>query len=297
MTLQRVVAATDFSEPSARAVAVAIRWAQRLTLPLTVAHVFDPAPLGPSAALPIPAWPTVSAVKALERAARAELDETVAEQLQGVAHDAVLHAHPNAALGICDLAQPNDLVVMGTHGRTGMKRMLMGSVAEQVTRHAPCAVLTVRGDFDLETLPRRVVVCSDFSEAATAALERAGELSTRFAVEATSLVHAKKEHDWRLATAQATKEQHAEIAQSLRDSLERLHGTYLTGPMRTTFIVTADVSEGLAAHAVAEHADLLVLATHGRTGVARLVIGSVAEGVARHAHCPVLVARSARQQD
>src|SRR5690606_33884804 len=86
---------------------------------------------------------------------------------------ALHHASPVSA--ICDHAETQgvDLIVAGTHGRRGLDRLLLGSVAERLIRHAPCAVLTVRAELDVEAFPRHLLVCTDLSAAAEAAVDDA----------------------------------------------------------------------------------------------------------------------------
>src|SRR5690606_8885229 len=82
MTLpQRILSAVDFSETSLRALDVAAQWSRRFDRPLTLAHIFDPAPMGPSAEVPYPAWPSVAASKALEQSARERLTTLAAAKL------------------------------------------------------------------------------------------------------------------------------------------------------------------------------------------------------------------------
>ncbi|MEO5878253.1 MAG: universal stress protein, partial [Streptosporangiaceae bacterium] len=81
----------------------------------------------------------------------------------------------SASRGLIDLGRDADLVVVGTHGRTGMARVLLGSVAEQVVRHAPCSILAVRPDADVK--PFVHALCPiDFSDSSRHAMELAGEL-------------------------------------------------------------------------------------------------------------------------
>lgn len=293
---KRILCATDFSEPSLGAVDFAAHWARRLKLPLAVAHVFDPSPLGPSPALPFPAWPTTAASKAIERAAKKKLDGLAETSLANIPHEPLLVAHPSASLGICDLARPDDLLIVGTHGRTGLERMVIGSVAEQVIRHAPCAVLAVRGTFDAKSFPSRMLICTDFSEGATTALEIGGAIARAFDTP-TTLLHARSERSWRRDTEWADVDEDPELEAKLHAELDRLHGEHLPPPVQSAFVVAKNVPDAILKHAEREKVDLLVLATHGRTGLSRLVIGSVAERVTRHAHCPVLVVRTAARSE
>jgi nucleotide-binding universal stress UspA family protein len=143
MTFRRILVPTDFSEPSEAALELALELARRFDAELDLFHAQDlPAYIFPDAVVPVS--PTV--VSELERASHAELDRLAARvRAAGVrvstsssvgSHDGEILRH--AENTGCDL------IVMGTHGRTGIKHALLGSVAERVVRRAPCPVMTVR---------------------------------------------------------------------------------------------------------------------------------------------------------
>src|SRR5690606_8535908 len=93
--------------------------------------------------------------------------------------------HPNPAAALTDFAakQGVDLLVVGTHGRQGVEHVLMGSVAERVVRHAPCSVLCIGAPPRLETFPRSLLVCTDFSPASEPALVQGAALAATFDAE------------------------------------------------------------------------------------------------------------------
>src|SRR6516162_2147052 len=131
---QRILCAVDFSEASSAALAFAERLTRNTGVELVLAHAFDvPASLT-YADIEKPADPTV----------RQQLEE-LSLSLSGIRSHRVLHAGPPGEV-ICWLAEHRecDLIVMGTHGRTGLRHLLLGSVAEYVIRHARCPVVTVR---------------------------------------------------------------------------------------------------------------------------------------------------------
>jgi nucleotide-binding universal stress UspA family protein len=141
---KKIVVATDFGETSRVAADAAVELAERLRVPLVLVHGHL-APLG--AYTPVPVAPSADYVQALEDAVRDLLEEE-ARRLRGrgvevttllrigFASEAVLAAAKELDAG---------LIVMGTHGRRGLPRALLGSVAEKVTRSSPVPVLTVHG--------------------------------------------------------------------------------------------------------------------------------------------------------
>ena len=150
---RRVCCPVDFSEPSRLAMAEAARQARVEGASLTLLHVREPpvtlleAPFSSP-----PVWPEEPPPPELE-AWRAE-----AERLRGAPVDAVLLGQP-VAPAITAFARERgvDLIVLASHGRTGLARVVLGSVAEEVVRTAPCPVLVVKAPVErkkeAETLP------------------------------------------------------------------------------------------------------------------------------------------------
>ena len=139
---QRIVCATDFSDTAEAAWVVARDLAAVHRAELTLVHVFPDLPPSPDVAVPsvIQVW------EEQQRWVNDELARRVADATaQGLLGRAVLK-HGPAADGLVEAVTEahGDLLVVGTHGRTGLERVLLGSVAEAVVRKAPCAVLTVK---------------------------------------------------------------------------------------------------------------------------------------------------------
>lgn len=146
---KRIVVGTDLSECSQSAIESAANLARQYGASVCLAHVFDPSPFVPPAAIPNPARMEAQIATELEGAVRKELERVRDETLTDLPSEQVsLHIlrHPSPAKAIVDLAEEldADLIVVGTHGRTGLSHLLIGSVAEKVVRHASCAVLAVR---------------------------------------------------------------------------------------------------------------------------------------------------------
>jgi nucleotide-binding universal stress UspA family protein len=137
-TIRRILHPTDFSEQSRAALEVASALARDYKAELVVTHVYQPpavyAPDG--IAMPMPAEEPYEARVQLARVRPADPGVRIEHRL--------LEGHP--ADEILKLAREvaADVIVLGTHGKTGLSRLLMGSVAENVMRKATCPVLTVR---------------------------------------------------------------------------------------------------------------------------------------------------------
>jgi nucleotide-binding universal stress UspA family protein len=190
-----------------------------------------------------------------------------------------------------------DLVVMASHGRSGLGRWVYGSVADAVLRRAEVPVLLVpaAGEQPWPTnRAPRILVPLDGSDLAAEALGPASELARQLAAELVLVsviqppTYAYAEgYDYVLLDQD---EERAAVASDLEAIAERLRGDGLTASVRTVV--------GFAATMIAEigreeRIDLIVMATHGRGGLARLVLGSVATGTLQRAGLPVLLVRPA----
>ncbi len=139
---QNILVPIDFSEHAARALDVAIEWGRQLHAGLTLLHVIQSVDLGPDMMSALPA----AHIETLE----AELTQHMKNYLKRVEKAGVkgdfLIAHGAPFYEAIEIVKSKqiDLIIMGSHGRTGLSHMLLGSVAEKLVRLAPCPVLVVR---------------------------------------------------------------------------------------------------------------------------------------------------------
>ncbi len=185
-----------------------------------------------------------------------------------------------------------DLVVMGTHGRTGVERFLIGSVAERVVRHAAVPVLTVRLSEAISPWPplERILVPTDGSDASFQALPYAFDLADRFdaLVEGLSIVDERTKAS--VYTVETALEEMVGGLESMAETAtERIEARAKAADTEvTTTVVDGIPSRTICTHAEESGADLVVIATHGRTGLSHYLLGSVAERVVRNSTVPVL---------
>jgi nucleotide-binding universal stress UspA family protein len=173
------------------------------------------------------------------------------------------------------------LIVMGTHGRGGVARVLIGSVAEKVVRTAPCPVLTANGALRAPARGfRRILVPTDFSAPSEAALDCARQLAAGFGG-SMHLLHVLGDVSAAGVTGSELLSEPPE-ARSMRlmDARDRLTHR-ITDVDRVTLHATTEVIFGSPAQIIVDYAannqfDLIVMGTHGRTGMAHLLVGSVA---------------------
>ena len=188
-----------------------------------------------------------------------------------------------------------DLLVMATHGYTGLKHALLGSTTERVVRQAPCPVLTVHGS-DLESKAGSVLVATDFSDNAAQSFPWALAVAKAFGARLTLMHVVEKFPIDAMLGRELTRDNVKQLMSETQDRLETLaasladekgHPPELVVRYGKPFDEITRVARELGA-------SLIVIATHGHTGLNRVYLGSVAERVVRHAHCPVLVVRDDR---
>ncbi len=193
-----------------------------------------------------------------------------------------------------------DLVVIATHGHTGVKRVLLGSTAERVVRHAPCPVLTVpthalsRRDGKTPAFKlKKILVPIDFSKISTDALPYAVLLAGHFGSEVILLNVVEMFPIDYLLGRELTNQtmvpmmMQAEVdLKAMAASLSKSAGVSTSAIVRqgTPFAEICDTAKTLGA-------DMIVLTTHGYTGLKHVWLGSTAERVVRQASCPVLAVR------
>ena len=285
MRFDTILHPTDFSETADHARGVAVDLASRhgATLHLfhgQLLHLHEPTkpPLDACAAVA-----TAQAARLVERDPTRRRPDVRVSHLPGLsAFDAIMER--------VSQLQP-DLIVMGTHGRTGLGRLLMGSTAEKVLRHAPGNVVTVKSAVRPRDPgePLRILVPVDLSDGSAQALDTARRLA-RDTDARLHLLHVVEPIPALHYTGNV--EGRFDLDDDLRQRIERSLREWSgdIGGARWS------VAEGSAPAEIARiarntQADLVVMGTRGLTGLAHMLIGSVTERVCRSCETPVLVVR------
>ena len=214
--------------------------------------------------------------------------------------DAVVEESTHVEGAILETADklPADLIVMGSHGRSGVGRLLLGSVAERILRSAPCPVMVLPpGDAVSESAVwfKHIVCAVDFSASSLAALAWALSLAEEADAHLWLLHVIEVPPELRVSTLNADAhidELHAAVR---ADTLSCLRGLVPRSATEFCSVETATAA-GAAGHAIlkfaGEHdADLIVMGAQGHGAIERWVFGSKTREVIRGATCPVLTVR------
>lgn len=193
-----------------------------------------------------------------------------------------------------------DLIALGTHGRRGPSRILLGSVAEEVVRRADRPVFTVRGEEEEsptrspETI-ERILVPVDFSDYSRQALRTAQEWAHLYgaSVDVLHVVPEALHPAFYVGGVKSIYDMDPDIEDTV---LERLN-TFVAETEGPAVEIQPHVQVGNAAPDIVEFVDdheidLVTMSTHGRTGLDRFLLGSVAEKIVRHVRCPVVTMKS-----
>jgi nucleotide-binding universal stress UspA family protein len=298
---KQIICPVDFSDSSIRAFAHAAAIAHWYDAQLTVLHVvptFEPLQVRGDLGDPVRVVTPMPRDQVLEEMRRTLNLAAVSSRATPVAEA----GDPQSTIIDQVLSRKADLIVMGTHGRRGFKRMLLGSVTEAVLREAPCPVLTVpphpaAGVSDAVTF-KRILCPIDFSPSALLALGFALDLA-RQADGRVTLLHAI---EW-LPEEQPPASAHFNIPEyrnfMVQNAQERLRR--LVAEESRTWVEIDDAVVFGRAHrevlraAEAKSVDLIVMGAQGRGGIGLALFGSTTQQVVRGAMCPVLTVRGVPQ--
>jgi len=300
LLVRNILVPTDFSPASLKAIECALPLLNSFQAELHLVHVSEPDyPLANMAGVPL-------------ILSKSELNPRVRRHLHRIANKHSLHLgrenihalHGRPFEEICHLARERriDLIVMASRGNTGLKRLALGSTAEHVVRHSPCPVLVIHptdrqqdnGRKEAKGALRfdRILVPIDFSGCSLKGLSYAKGLAKRFGSKLILLnsialqyyVMSDEYGRYNLPllmarTQKSTRDQMYELIKKMNWDDVKVEPVFEIGH------AGQQICDGATEHL----ADLIVVATHGRTGLGHVLMGSTAEYVVRHANCSVLV--------
>lgn len=299
-----IICATDLGSTGARAVDLAAHFANATGAPLSLVHVTGP---GPGAEPPKNEAERVLRERLKTRveaaAAALEKERVRAEGLGPHAVASLLEGRPWEEILELATRKQASMIVVGPHGAGGPLAMrrgaltehVLGTTADRVVRHAPCPVLVAaRRGAELERVHGGTwMVAVDFSPASRAALRYADTLAKACDAELVPLhvvadLHGPPDSEDPIRLETASEDPHArEHADELSLAVEQELGRALD--VRIAF---GRPPEAIALAATQLDADLIIMGTRGRTGLAHLLLGSVVERTLRRSEVPVLCVHS-----
>jgi nucleotide-binding universal stress UspA family protein len=289
LTLKNILLLTDFCEPSELAVPFATAIAREYESKVYAMHVLTPVPLAYAAP-----ESAAAAIEGLEEGAQAGMQRLDA-QLVGVPHEMMLVRAESVwspveqVLGESEIA----LVILGTHGRTGATKLLLGSVAEEIFRRASVPVLTigpsVRKGIHSGGQFRRVLFATDFTKEAQAAAPYAISMAQENQARLL-LLHVLRDPDFN--TRKRTEED--SVANAMHQLYELIPAEAEVWCRPEATVRFGNPAERILEAATELEADLIVLGVRdaaGHLGAATRLERTTAHKVVAHAPCPVLTVR------
>src|ERR1700751_5758666 len=304
VSLKNILFLTDFSEPSEAALPFATSIARGYGARVFALHVFTPDP----PVCHMPSKVAIAAIETGEQHAKARVES----QLAGLEHETIVEWNMGVWEAVQRAIEANriDLIVMGTHGRTGVEKFFMGSVAEEIFRRSPVPVLTigphVRSSVHTGGRFHRILFPTDFSAASEAAapyaISLAQENKAKLVLLHVMRIPERPSGDGRDNNGGNEHERSENEQRRFELSVaETIHHLYETVPTDADLYVPpqslveyGDPAERILSAAKERLSDLIVLGVRdasGRMGAATHLARATAHKVVAHALCPVLTVR------
>ncbi|GCE06527.1 universal stress protein [Dictyobacter aurantiacus] len=303
---RRILLPLDGSHHAERTVPIALRLARTYSgtiILLRVVNLNWPSSTQSNFAQELPAHARFEAEQYLVKLAKKE-------QFQGIATEIQVPTGNETAMILASAQkQKADIILLNSHGYSGLTRWMMGSVAEKVTRYAEVPVLLLHGHSALPlgphpdpTQPLRVLVPLDGSDYAVSAIEPAAELVHALAASANRAIHLVRTID---TTNELQKARHylQDITTRIRQgeiapfiAQQQIPVTWSVAVSRDAadaIIRVAENGEGVENSGISGGCDLVAMSTHGITGHPLWYLGSTTERVRIGTHLPMLIVRPA----
>lgn len=288
LNTERLLLSTDGSEFSEGAIREAIMLAKRCGSKLSVLSVIETNP--EYAAL---------APQLIEKAEKTAMDHLAAVKArataEGVNAETIIREGEDSYAYVTEEAIRNKstMIIMGRRGRKGLKRLVMGSTTARVIGHAPCSVLVVPRAAKVEF--KSIVVATDGSKYSAAAASEAIGIAKRNNAKITALAVVPADiampTDVDFAAVQREKLADQELAVAEKHAKAVKDAAQQEGVDVKAFVVTGKPADAIIETAKEQNADLIVVGSHGRAGLEKLLLGSVTERVIVLASSAVLVVK------
>jgi nucleotide-binding universal stress UspA family protein len=292
INIKNVLVPTDFSDCAQSAYELALHIAKQFNAKLTVLHARVMFSDDPST-IPADYKDIKQSQEKIDRFLLDRLQKDTAKAVEGIFIEQKVTRGYSAAPAILEFIHESkiDLVVMGTHGHTGLSHFLLGSVAEQVVRYSPCPVVTLRREAGVIAQPHRILVPFDFSELSKKAFHYAVNFARKFDSK-IDLVYVVEEdvhpalYAWGLKSIKdLIPDIKSRVEKSFKSTIETEKATQLNVAY---YVLAGKPHRELISLAQEQGHDLIIIATHAHSGIDKFLLGSVTEKIIRAAHCAVL---------
>ena len=297
LKIKKILFPTDFSRCAKQALSHAIHLAEKYDAELDILHATVLNIESPRRASN--RSPNIEEIQQwFDETAKHNLDDLLAVLDNDIKVKTIHIKGVSTAPAILEYAEDNDvdIIVIGTHGRRGLGHIFLGSVAEELVRLAPCPVFTIREE--KKPIPaheiKKILVPIDFSDYSKSTLTYAKHFAERYNARLQLLHVISQSIPPSFYAGGVTS--WFELAPDLKLKCEEQLNSLFKETQGPDIPFDIHVSEGTPAHDIVDFAkeqnpDLLVIATHGLTGIQHLLLGSVAEKVVRMSPCPVFTVK------
>lgn len=274
--MKKILVPIDFSESSEHALNFAMQFNELVKGKITLLHVLEL----PASSVNYGGDMTSATVEVVYR--RELIDGTSKmlheweDKVKAKGHNSAIKmgfGSPYKSIGEEVANQNADWVIMGSNGASGLKEVFIGSNAERVIRYADCPVITIKGETNLKDM-KNMVFASDLTEDQDSIATKAQDVQKMLNLN-MHMLRVKTPYNY--LTEEVAKDQLVEFAE--RNGLV----DYTLSTISAEF-----AEEGIVKFAEEVKAGIIVMGTHGRTGIAHLFGGSRAEDVANHSNIPLL---------
>jgi nucleotide-binding universal stress UspA family protein len=294
LELDNILVPVDFSDFSKRALEFALEVAEKFGARLTILHAVVLFEDDVDEEEKMQEYE--QGLKMREKRIHTQMDKNrKLAQTKGIVIDTKIIRGISAHEVILDTIQEHnfDLVVMGTHGRTGFKHLFQGSVAEKIIRHSPIPVLTVHRSIKNYNL-EKIVVPIDFSLYSKSAADYGIILADNFGSQ-LDILHVI-ERDIHPSFYSSGIKSIFEVDTNLKERVVQNMKEFLDNQFPQDIKINFEVREGIAHKEIVEYANeisanLIVIASLGLTGLDYILVGNTAEKIVRWANCPILTVK------
>jgi nucleotide-binding universal stress UspA family protein len=296
MKIKKILFPTDFSRCAEQALAHAVFLAEKYDAEIHLLHVitlFEDQPNVVNEEI----GETEEMVRKLEDIAERQLNKAVeSDDMKMVT--SVKRGISTAPI-ILEYASDNniDLIVMGTHGRRGLGHLLLGSIAEEVVRMAECPVFTIREKEKIKSpeAVNKILVPIDFSNHSRKALAYASEIAESYnsKLQVLHIIEETIHPAFSISGKSSVFDLIPGIQEDSQNRAEKLVKDVVSSKVDFEISVKGGrATSDIIKFAKENSTDLIVIATHGLTGLEHMLLGSVTEKVVRMAHCPVFTVKA-----